>query len=150
MFSTRQQLHNFFLLLGSTCILFRAQLKRQVYLLQLVTILKFINTLLKHSSQGNSFRTILNCVETNSGLHWFCITSLCDWSRKLTSLFKAITCKTKSNHDLVARVFPRFLAVCLFLLWGLICSVTPLPRRVTNIYFLLTISPLNHTVRPWE
>ena len=121
MFSTRQQLHNFFLLLGSTCILFRAQLKHQcqVYLLQLVTILKFINTLLKHSSQGNSFRTILNGVESNSGLHWFCITSLCDWSRKLAPLSKAITCKTKSNHDLVARVFPRFpalLAVCLFLL----------------------------------
>ena len=115
MFSTGQKLHNFFLLLGSTCILFRAQLKHQcqVYLLQLVTILKFINTLLKHSSQGNSFRTILNCVESNSGLHWFCITSLCDWSRKLTPLFKAITCKTKSNHDLVARVFPRF--------WRFVC-----------------------------
>ena len=90
MFSTRQQLHNFSLLLGNTWTLFRAQLqhKFQVCLLQPVTILKFINTLLKHSSQGNSFRTILNCVESNSGLHWFCITSLCDWSRKLTPLFR--------------------------------------------------------------
>ena len=115
MFSTRQQLHKFSLLLGSTRTLFRAQLQHQfqVYLLQLVTILKFINTLLKHSSQGNSFRTILNYVESNSGLHWFCITSLCDWSRKLTPLFKAITCKTKTNHDLIARVFPRF--------WQFVC-----------------------------
>ena len=115
MFSTRQQLHNFSLLLGSTRPLFRAQLQHQfqVCLLQPVTLLKFLNPLLKHSSQGNSFRTILNCVESNSGLHWFCITSLCDWSRKLAPLSKAITCKTKSNHDLVARVFPRF--------WRFVC-----------------------------
>ena len=115
MFSTWQQLHNFSLLLGNTCTLFRAQLQHQfqVCLLQPVTLLKFLNTLLKHSSQGNSFSEILKCVESNSGLYWFCITSLCDWSRKLAPLSKSITCKTKSNHDLVARVFPRF--------WRFVC-----------------------------
>ena len=77
MFSTRQQLHNFSLLLGSTRPLFRAQLQHQfqVCLLQPVTLLKFLNTLLKHSSKGNSFRAILNCVESNSGLvlHYFAL-----------------------------------------------------------------------------
>ena len=31
--------------------------------------------------------------------------TLCDWSRKLMPLSRPITCETKSNHDLVARVF---------------------------------------------
>ena len=77
MFSTWQQLHKFSLLLGSTRTLFRAQLQHQfqVCLLQPVTLLKFLNTLLKHSPQGNSFRAILNCVESNSGLvlHYFAL-----------------------------------------------------------------------------
>ena len=47
-------------------------------------------------------------VENNLGLPWFCFTSLCDWSRILAPLCQPIRCKTKSNHDLVARVFPRF------------------------------------------
>ena len=37
-----------------------------------------------------------------------CFTSLCDWFRKLAQLSQPIRCKTKTNHDLVARVFPRF------------------------------------------
>ena len=36
-----------------------------------------------------------------------CFTSLCDWFRKLAQLSQPIRCKTKTNHDLVARVFPR-------------------------------------------
>ena len=35
-----------------------------------------------------------------------CFTSLSHWSRKLTPLTRPIRCKTKTNGDLVARVFP--------------------------------------------
>ena len=38
----------------------------------------------------------------------FCFATLCDWFRKLTPISQPIRCKTKINHDLVARVFPRF------------------------------------------
>ena len=38
----------------------------------------------------------------------FTFTSLCDWSKTLTPLSQPIRCKTKTNHDLVTRVFPRF------------------------------------------
>ena len=34
--------------------------------------------------------------------------SLCEGFRKLAQLSQPIRCKTKTNHDLVARVFPRF------------------------------------------
>ena len=37
-----------------------------------------------------------------------CFTSLCDWLRKLAPLSLAIRCVTRTNHDLVACVFPRF------------------------------------------
>ena len=47
-------------------------------------------------------------VESHPGLHWFCFTSICDWSRQLAPLSQPIRCKTKTNHDGVARVFPRF------------------------------------------
>ena len=41
-------------------------------------------------------------------LHCFCFTSHCYWCRKLASLPRPIRCKSKTNHDLVARIFPRF------------------------------------------
>lgn len=54
----------------------------------------------------------------NPGPHWFCFTSLCDWSRKLAPLFQPIRCKTETNHDLVACVFPRFRQFAsMFSLW---------------------------------
>ena len=34
--------------------------------------------------------------------------SICDWSRNLAPLYQPIICKIETNHDLVARVFPRF------------------------------------------
>ena len=43
-------------------------------------------------------------VETNLGVHWFWFTLFCDWSRKLASLTRPVSCKT---NNLVARVFPR-------------------------------------------
>ena len=38
----------------------------------------------------------------------FLLYVLCDWFRKLMLLSQPIRCKIKPNHDLVARVFPRF------------------------------------------
>ena len=35
-------------------------------------------------------------------------TFLCDWSRKIVPLNQPIRCKTNTNLDLVASVFPRF------------------------------------------
>ena len=34
--------------------------------------------------------------------------SICDWARNLAPLYQPIICKIETNHDLVARVFPRF------------------------------------------
>ena len=65
-------------------------------------------------------RAIFNRVsKVYPGLHWFCFTSLCDWSRKLAPSSQPIRCKTKTNRDLVTRVFPRltpFTCIC-FELW---------------------------------
>ena len=61
-------------------------------------------------------------VESNSGLHWFCFTVLCEWSRKLAPPSKPIRYKTKTNRDLVTRVFPRL-------------------RPVTCVYFDFSLAP---------
>ena len=45
-------------------------------------------------------------------MYWFCFILLCDWSGKLAPLFQPIT--YKNNHDLVACVFLRFMAVFFF------------------------------------
>ena len=47
-------------------------------------------------------------VESNRRLRWSCFNSLCDWCRKLAALCQPIRCKIDTNHNLVARVFPRF------------------------------------------
>ena len=44
-------------------------------------------------------------------LLWFCVTKLCDWLTKLAPLFQPMRSKTKTNCDLVARVFPRLASV---------------------------------------
>ena len=61
-------------------------------------------------------------VESNPGLHWFCFTLLCEWSRKLAPPSKPIRYKTKTNRDLVTRVFPRL-------------------RPVTCVYFDFSLAP---------
>ena len=50
------------------------------------------------------------CAKMNPRLHWFSLTLLCDWSRKLVPRSQPIRCKAKAktHHDVVARVFPRF------------------------------------------
>ena len=48
-------------------------------------------------------------------LLWFCIARLCDWLKNLASLPRPIRSKTKTNRDLLARVFPRLeRATCVF------------------------------------
>ena len=41
-------------------------------------------------------------------MHWFCYTSLRDWSRNLVPPSQPIKCRTRTSYDLVARAFPRF------------------------------------------
>ena len=55
-------------------------------------------------------------------MHWFCFTTLCDWSRKHAPPSQPIRCKSKTNRDLVTRVFPRL-------------------RPVTCIYFVFSLAP---------
>ena len=50
----------------------------------------------------------------NPGWHWFCFTSLCDWSKRTRAAHQPIKCKTNINHDVVARVFLRIFLRYLF------------------------------------
>ena len=45
-------------------------------------------------------------VESNLELLWFCFTTLYDWFKKFATPTQPFRCKTKTNRDLVARVFP--------------------------------------------
>ena len=47
-------------------------------------------------------------VESNSELLWFCFLSFSDWFVRLQPLPQPIRFKTKTNRDMVTRVFPRF------------------------------------------
>ena len=47
-------------------------------------------------------------VESKSELLWFCFVSFGDWSGRLPLLPQPIRFKTKTNRDMVTRVFPRF------------------------------------------
>ena len=46
--------------------------------------------------------------ESKPVLHWFCFSWLCDWARKLALLSQTVRRRTKTNHNLVSHVFPRF------------------------------------------
>ena len=65
-------------------------------------------------------RTVFNWVsKVITQLLWFCIAMVCDWLKHLTPLSQPIRSKTKTNRDLLARVFPRLVrATCIcFELW---------------------------------
>ena len=47
-------------------------------------------------------------VESKPVLHWFCFSWLCDRARKLALLSQTVRRRTKTNHNLVSHVFPRF------------------------------------------
>ena len=72
-------------------------------------------------------------VKSNLGLHWFCFTMLCDWSRKLAQSSQPIRRRTKTNRNLITRVFPRLRPVtCIYFEFSLVhcdiylCSDLPL------------------------
>ena len=50
-------------------------------------------------------------VESNLRLLWFCFTTLSDWFENLAPISRPIRSKTKTNRDLLARVFPRLAPV---------------------------------------
>ena len=52
--------------------------------------------------------SIVFYLDSNPRLYWIFRTLLCGWSRKLAQLSEPVRHKTKTNHDLVALVFPRF------------------------------------------
>ena len=57
-------------------------------------------------------RALFNWVsKVISRLLWFCFTSLCNWPAKHVSPSQPISSKTKTNHALLARVFPRLASV---------------------------------------
>jgi len=49
---------------------------------------------------------VKNLEQFSNGLLWFCFTSFSDWLKKPLLLLQPIRCKTKTNHDLLACVFP--------------------------------------------
>ena len=55
-------------------------------------------------------------------LLWFCIATLCDWLKNLAPLPRPIRSKTKTNRDLLARVFPALGTGDMYLLRALIGS----------------------------
>ena len=70
-----------------------------------------------------SHRNFQLCIEV---LRKFCFSSLRDWSKKtLAPLSPLISCKIKTNCDLVTRVFPRFwLETCFYLEFSLaLCDI---------------------------
>ena len=72
-------------------------------------------------------------VENTSRLFWFCFTMVCDWLN------------TKTNRDLLTRVFPRFKPVTYicFEIWFVNCSLLLLwLARVTTWVLRDTLKPL--------
>lgn len=50
--------------------------------------------------------------QKKSGLHTFCCTSLCDWSRKFAPFSQPIKCKTRTNGVSATRVFRPVFSSC--------------------------------------
>ena len=79
----------------------------------------------------------------------FCIATLCDWLKKLTPLPRPIRSKTKTNPDLLARVFPAFGTGDMYLLRALIgsldCSRLLRLVRVITLVFVLRHSNENRS-----
>ena len=87
-------------------------------------------------------------VESYPGSHWFCFTSLCDWSRELAPLSQPIKSKTKANHDSVAHVFPRFRQLgCFYLELSLVLKIFSSPLIGRCYYFSLGFTTLNRKAR---
>ena len=80
-------------------------------------------------------------VESYPGFHWFCLITLCDWSKNLAPLSQPIRCKTKTNHDLVTHVFTRLrpvTCICLSSHWLLVLLTFVLVGRYDYFGFGFT------------
>ena len=54
---------------------------------------------------------ILRCIESNSRLLWFCISTLSDWFENLVPLSRPLRSETKTNRGSFEHVYPRFTPV---------------------------------------
>ena len=67
-----------------------------------------------HKNLLDYFRAVFNVSKVISPLIWFYIATLCDWLKNLAPLSQPVRSKTKTNRDLLARVFPRMVpATCI-------------------------------------
>ena len=66
--------------------------------------------------ENQVYRAIFNWVsKVISRLLWFCIATLCDWLKNFAPLSQPIRSKTKTNRDLLTRVFPCLApATCIY------------------------------------
>ena len=69
-------------------------------------------------------------------LYRFCFNSLCDWPRKLAPPARPIRSKTEINHDLVARLFPRF--------WQFVWLFRISSQRYFPLLWLVVVIALRH------
>ena len=79
----------------------------------------------------------------------FVFATLHDWLKKFAPVFHPIRSKTKTNRDLLARVFPRFAsATCnYFEFWLVHCIVCSLwLARVITLVLVLRHSTENHSI----
>ena len=79
-----------------------------------------------------------------SWLIWFFVATLCDWLKNLASLSHPIRSKTKINHDLPTRVFPRLGAVGSS--WGICFEFWLVHWIVCVLLWLAGVSFLRHQI----
>ena len=86
-------------------------------------------------------------------LLWFCIATLCDWLKNLAPLPRPIRSKTKTNRDLLARVFPALGTGDMYLLRALIGSLDCLRLlwfvRVITLVLVLRHWNENRSIYSW-
>ena len=82
----------------------RLSVGRNIYRVHCLLYRPIVSSLFRIRDHWSNFQF---SVESNPGLHWFCFTTLCDWSRNLAPPSQPIRCKTKSNLDLVTCVLSR-------------------------------------------
>ena len=81
--------------------------------------------------------------ESNPQLLWFCFTTFYDWHKNLVPSAQPIRFKTKSNHNVVTRVFPRLAPITCILLRVLIGSFCLRSLWLANVIALILV--LRHT-----
>lgn len=71
----------------------------------------------KHAAERGSKQSNFPLgVESNTGVHSFCFSPLCDWSGEFEPPSKPIKCKSLNKRVFVTPIFPRFRQCALFTL----------------------------------